>query len=109
MMASALPSPGRMKISPMLNNNGKIAILEFSNPTSKWFKPLFQFYFRKIIPLLGSIFTRKDAYMYLPESVDYFLKREEVCSKMKEAGFQNISYIDMTFGVSTLYIGEKNG
>ena len=93
----------------VLNNNGKIAILEFSNPTSRWFKPLFQFYFKKIIPFLGSIFTRKDAYMYLPESVDYFLKREEVCSKMKEAGFENISYIDMTFGVCTLYIGEKNG
>jgi len=91
----------------VLKNNGKIAILEFSNPTSQWFRPLFKFYFKNIIPILGSIFNQKDAYMYLPESVDYFLDRREVCSKMKQAGFKNISYIDMTFGVSTIYIGEK--
>ena len=45
--------------------------------------------------------------MYLPESVDYFLSREEVCSKMKAAGYSNISYKDYTFGVATIYVGEK--
>ena len=92
----------------VLRNKSKIAILEFSNPTSKWFEPIFKFYFKNIVPLLGSLFTRKDAYMYLPESVDYFLKRKEVCSKMRKAGFTNIIYKDMTFGVATIYIGEKN-
>ena len=91
----------------VLDNNGKIAILEFSKPTSKWFSPIFEFYFKKIIPLIGSILSRKDAYLYLPESVDYFLKRKDVCDKMKKAGFSNVSYTDFTFGVVTLYIGEK--
>ena len=45
--------------------------------------------------------------MYLPESVDFFLKREDVCNKMKVAGFKNIRYIDYTFGVATLYLGDK--
>ena len=92
----------------VIQNKGKIAILEFSNPTSKWFTPIFKFYFKKIVPLLGSLFTRKDAYMYLPESVDHFLKRDEVCLKMKQAGFSNIKYKDMTFGIATIYIGDKN-
>jgi len=91
----------------VLNFDGKIAILEFSKPTSKWFSPIFEFYFKKIIPLIGSILSRKDAYLYLPESVDYFLKRKDVCDKMKKAGFSNVSYTDFTFGVVTLYIGEK--
>ena len=92
----------------VIQNKGKIAILEFSNPTSKWFTPIFKFYFKNIIPLLGSLFTRKDAYMYLPESVDHFLKRDEVCFKMKEAGFSNIKYKDMTFGIATIYTGIKS-
>ena len=46
--------------------------------------------------------------MYLPESVDCFLKRDEVCSKMKDAGFLNIKYKDMTFGVATIYTGVKD-
>tara|TARA_Y100000996_G_scaffold200990_1_gene157602 strand:+ start:1192 stop:1905 length:714 start_codon:yes stop_codon:yes gene_type:complete len=92
----------------VLNKNGKIAILEFSKPTSKWFSPIFEFYFKNVIPLIGSFLSRKDAYLYLPESVDYFLERNDLCDKMKKAGFTNVKYTDHTFGVVSLYIGEKN-
>ena len=91
----------------VLNKNGKIAILEFSKPTSRWFAPFFKFYFNKVVPFIGSLLSRKDAYLYLPESVDHFLTRNDVCDKMKEAGFSNIIYKDYTFGVVSLYIGEK--
>ena len=91
----------------VLKNNRKLAILEFSKPTSKWFAPIFKFYFNKIVPRIGSLLSRKDAYLYLPESVDYFLTREDVCKKMNNAGFKNIIYKDYTFGIATLYIGDK--
>ena len=91
----------------VLNTNGKIAILEFSKPTSRWFAPFFKFYFNKVVPFIGSLLSRKDAYLYLPESVDHFLTRNDVCDKMKEAGFSNIIYKDYTFGIVSLYIGEK--
>ena len=93
----------------VLNNKSKIAILEFSKPTSKWFNPLFRFYFTKVIPIIGSLLSRKDAFVYLPESVDYFPARNEICNKMKDAGFVNVGYDDYTFGVSTIYVGEKIG
>ena len=91
----------------VLDKNGKIAILEFSKPSSNWFNPLFRFYFTKIIPILGSMLSRKDAFVYLPESVDYFPSRDEICNKMKLAGFKNIEYSDYTFGISTIYTGVK--
>ena len=91
----------------VLKPGGKIAILEFSKPHISWFSPLFKFYFKNIVPLLGAMLARKDAFLYLPESVDYFLSRKEVCSKMESAGYKNIVYTDYTFGVATIYIGQK--
>ena len=52
-------------------------------------------------------FSKKSAYLYLPESVDFFLKRDDLSKKMEIAGFKNIRYVDYTFGVATLYIGDK--
>ena len=91
----------------VLKNNGKLAILEFSKPTSKWFAPFFRFYFNKVVPRIGALLSRKDAYLYLPESVDYFLTRDDLCKKMNNAGFKNVIYKDYTFGIATLYIGDK--
>ena len=91
----------------VLKLDGRIAILEFSKPTSKIFSPLFRFYFNKIVPLIGAMLSRKDAFLYLPESVDHFLSREDVCNKMEKAGFKNISFKDYTFGVATIYTADK--
>ena len=71
----------------VLKPGGKIAILEFSKPSHKWFSPLFKFYFNNIVPLIGAMLSRKDAFQYLPESVDYFLDRKSVCKKMEKFRF----------------------
>ena len=98
---------GLIEFFRVLNRGGKIAILEFSTPTSRWFSPLFKFYFKNVVPLVGAMLARKDAFLYLPESVDHFLKRDEVCSKMKEVGFKDVNFKDYTFGVVTIYTGYK--
>ena len=91
----------------VLKPGATIAILEFSKPKAKWFIPIFKFYFKRIIPILGSLLSRKDAFLYLPESVDYFLKRDVLCDKMKTIGFKEVSFTDHTFGVATIYTGIK--
>ena len=92
----------------VLKPGGKIAILEFSKPKIKWFIPFFRFYFNRVVPLLGSMLSRKDAFLYLPESVDYFLSREDLSKKMKLVGFKKVSYSDYTFGIATIYTGIKS-
>jgi len=92
----------------VLKPGGKMAILEFSKPTSKLFSPIFKFYFNYIVPLIGAMLSRKDAFQYLPESVDYFLDRESVCNKMKKIGFENVVYKNHTFGVVVIYTGIKS-
>ena len=91
----------------VLKPGATIAILEFSKPKAKWFIPIFKFYFKRIVPILGSLLSRKDAFLYLPESVDYFLKRDVLCDKMKTIGFKEVSFTDHTFGVATIYTGIK--
>jgi len=91
----------------VLKPGGKMAILEFSKPTYRWFSPLFKFYFNYIVPIIGAMLSRKDAFLYLPESVDHFLDRQSVCSKMKNVGFENVSYSNHTFGVAVIYTGVK--
>ena len=92
----------------VLKPDGKIVILEFSEPRSKVFSPLFRFYFNKIVPLIGSMLARKDAFLYLPESVDHFLTRELLINKMKKHGFKDVSFKDYTFGVATIFLGSKS-
>ena len=52
--------------------------------------------------------SRKDAFLYLPESVDHFLDRKSVCEKMNNVGFENVSYTNHTFGVVVIYTGVKS-
>ena len=92
----------------VLKPGGKIAILEFSKPKVKWFIPFFRFYFNKIVPLLGAVLSRKDAFLYLPESVDYFLSRQTLADKMESIGFEKVAYSDYTFGIATIYTGIKS-
>ena len=51
--------------------------------------------------------SRKDAFLYLPESVDYFLKRDDLVKLMKQSEFSDVSFYDYTFGVATIYMGYK--
>jgi len=92
----------------VLKPGGRIAILEFSKPKVKWFIPFFSFYFNRVIPLLGSMLSRKDAFLYLPESVDYFLSRKDLSKKMESIGFKKVAYSDYTFGIATIYTGIKS-
>jgi demethylmenaquinone methyltransferase/2-methoxy-6-polyprenyl-1,4-benzoquinol methylase len=96
------------EMNRILNDSGKIAILEFSRPKIFLFKQIYFFYFKNILPLIGEIFSgHNSAYNYLPESVSNFFEPKDFVSMMNTAGFKNINYEQLTFGIVTLYMGEK--
>ena len=92
----------------VIKPGGMLGILEFSIPNSKLFGVLFKFYFHHVLPFIGGIFARSDAYKYLPESVDFFPSREEIVKKVTHAGFKQPKFLDITFGVSTIFLGQKD-
>lgn len=98
---------GLKEMLRVLKPDGKIVILEFSNPRSKVFKALYNFYFMKILPVIGGLLSDFGAYKYLPDSVLEFPSQEDFKAIMKEAGFKNVNHKDLTFGIATVYTGEK--
>ena len=92
----------------VLKPGGKLGILEFSKPKSKFIGIIFKLYFHHILPRIASFFSRSDAYRYLPESVDFFPSRHDICRKIIYSGFKRAEIHDLTFGISTIFLGFKD-
>ncbi|MFA7061426.1 MAG: bifunctional demethylmenaquinone methyltransferase/2-methoxy-6-polyprenyl-1,4-benzoquinol methylase UbiE [Pedobacter sp.] len=91
----------------VLQPGGRMIILEFSTPRSQLFRQIYYFYFRRLLPMIGGLFSRYNAYKYLPDSVLEFPSHEEFSRMIAEAGFKNIHIHELTFGIATIYAGEK--
>ncbi len=91
----------------VLRPGGRMIILEFSTPRSLLFRQLYYFYFRRLLPVVGGMFSRYNAYKYLPDSVLEFPSQEEFSRMIADAGFRNIHLHELTFGIATIYVGEK--
>jgi demethylmenaquinone methyltransferase/2-methoxy-6-polyprenyl-1,4-benzoquinol methylase len=99
---------GLKEMNRVLNNNGTIVILEFSKPQHFPFKQIYNFYFKSILPLIGRLVSKdSSAYTYLPESVQEFPFGAQFIKHLQDAGFKNCTYKTLTFGVSTIYTGDK--
>ncbi|MFO0967848.1 MAG: bifunctional demethylmenaquinone methyltransferase/2-methoxy-6-polyprenyl-1,4-benzoquinol methylase UbiE [Gemmataceae bacterium] len=100
---------GLAEMARVAQPGGKVAVLEFSRPRGKILGALYNFYFRRVLPLVGQAISRSkdNAYRYLPESVMEFPDGEALAERMRRQGLRNVRFHPLTFGVATLYIGEK--
>lgn len=98
---------GLAEMLRVLKSGGRVVILEFSTPRSAIFRSLYHFYFLKVLPLIGGLFSDFSAYKYLPDSVLEFPSQEEFARMMKDVGFTNVVHHDLTGGIATVYVGEK--
>jgi len=98
---------GLAEMYRVLKPSGRLVVLEFSTPRSWLFGTLYRFYFLRILPAIGGIFSKRSAYKYLPDSVLEFPNRETFEGLMQDAGFRNVSHRDLTFGIATIYCGDK--
>lgn len=99
---------GLAEMYRVLKPGGRMLCLEFSKPHA-WLKPFYDLHSYYIIPRLGAWIARQpEAYTYLIESIRRFPNQEEMKLQMKEAGFTNVSYSNLSFGIACIHIGEKS-
>ncbi len=92
----------------ILHKGGRVLILEFSLPANKIIRSAYLFYFRKILPALGSIISGDGyAYKYLNETVETFPYGKTFNDLLIKAGFVNVEAFPLTFGIASIYRGDK--
>ena len=102
------PVKGLSEMNRVIRKGGMIVVLEFSKPTGFLIKPLYNFYFRNILPFFGRLFSKdKDAYNYLPDSVMKFPDNEEFLKLLVKAGWSETHQVKLTGGVASIYTGIK--
>lgn len=96
------------EIRRVLRRGGRALIMEFSLPRNPIFRAIYLFYFRQVLPRIGGVVSGdRAAYRYLNESVERFPHGRDFCRLMEDAGFTHVEAHPLTFGIATLYIGEK--
>ena len=99
---------GLAELSRALRPGGRIVILEFSTPTMPVFGRLYDWYSHRVLPRIGGWLSHdRQAYDYLPRSVDEFPQPEEFLTILAAAGFRDCRARSQSFGIAQIYIAEK--
>jgi demethylmenaquinone methyltransferase/2-methoxy-6-polyprenyl-1,4-benzoquinol methylase len=99
---------GLSEMKRVIKSGGVMMILEFSHPAFFPWKQLYGFYSKRMIPFIGKMVSRNNqAYTYLPESVYAFPSGKDFLDILEKVGMKNVSLRSLTFGVATIYTGEK--
>lgn len=91
----------------VLAPGGELLILEFFKPASGIRARGFKFYFHHILPWVGGLISDREAYRYLPTSVDAFYSKRELKALMEQEGFTIKRDRDFLFGACTLISATK--
>jgi demethylmenaquinone methyltransferase/2-methoxy-6-polyprenyl-1,4-benzoquinol methylase len=100
---------GLSEMLRVLKPNGKVVILEFSQPENFPIKQFYNFYSKYILPTIGQLVSKeRAAYEYLPESVAAFPYGQEFVKIMNSNNFVNTKCVSLTFGIASIYVGSKS-
>lgn len=99
---------GYREMLRVLRPGGILCVIELSQPRGGLTRGLYNFYSRRLIPLVGRLVSGNSrAYTYLPESIAKAPQRDDMTALMTRAGFVDASWKSLTFGSVTIYTAFK--
>jgi demethylmenaquinone methyltransferase/2-methoxy-6-polyprenyl-1,4-benzoquinol methylase len=95
------------EVARVLRPEGRFVILEFSVPGGLLGR-LYRFYFTRVLPVLGGLVSgSREAYAYLPASVERFDSPEALGERLRRAGFAKVTQAPLTGGIAHLHTAAK--
>jgi demethylmenaquinone methyltransferase/2-methoxy-6-polyprenyl-1,4-benzoquinol methylase len=92
----------------VLAPGARFVILEFTTPSSPLVRAAYNTYFHHVVPAVGAAVSgHPTAYRYLPLSVAHFPDGATLADHLREAGFTNVTWRPLTFGIAALHVGER--
>lgn len=92
----------------VLSTEGHLAVVDLCTPVSFPMKQLFYLYKKVVMPTLGKLISKdKTAYSYLPETMDAVPQAERMQHIIQQAGFHNVNFKRLAFGMCILYTATK--
>jgi demethylmenaquinone methyltransferase / 2-methoxy-6-polyprenyl-1,4-benzoquinol methylase len=95
---------GFAEMTRSVRTGGRVVCLEIARPSSRPARIL-QFWFDKIVPLVGRVAGQGGAYGYLVRSVKGYPGPDRIAEIMREVGLQDVSWQPMSGGIVTLHVG----
>lgn len=92
----------------VLRPGGRMVALDTTRPLKSALTPLIWAYMHLVIPTLGWLVTgQRDAYRYLPNSSESFLRAEDLAMRMAACGFRKVGFRRLNYGTIAIHWGEK--
>jgi demethylmenaquinone methyltransferase/2-methoxy-6-polyprenyl-1,4-benzoquinol methylase len=92
----------------VLKPGGRLMVLEFSQLPNEGMQKLYDLYSFNVIPRMGQLIAGdRDSYQYLVESIRKFPDQETFLRMIRDAGFENAKYRNLSMGIAALHSGWK--
>jgi len=99
---------GLREVWRVLEPGARFVILDFTTPRASVVRAFYQFYFHQVLPRIGAVVSgHRTAYTYLPRSVANFPPEDELADRMRSAGFTDVQWRSLTFGIAAIHRGTK--
>lgn len=92
----------------ILRRGGRAAFLEASEPEGRLMRAGHRVYFGRIVPMIGGALSDRDAYRYLPRSMAYLPKPDDLVASMRSVGFADAARVALAGGVAQIVAGTRS-